>query len=345
MKTGKIPENVLKRAVLRQIGIRNGINGSGAGIGNDCAIFPFSGTDWEQAGMSPAEAGVPALCTQEAVLAWKEAPGIGDVFMTMAELIQKCANNLAAGGACPAAVMIALFVPESAEEADVRVWMAEAAQKCTELSIKIIGGQTRTVSAAICPMAVVTGYGIASAGHCVIGRAEPGQDVVVSKWIGLQGTAVLVRRHKERLLQRYPAYLVKEAEGFGRYLSVLPEAEIALQHGVSAMHDASEGGIFGALWELAEGSDVGLQIDMRKLPLRQETVEVCESCNVNPYELMSGGCLVMTAEDGPSLKAALEAAYIPAAVVGKVTAGKERILRNRDEIRYMNRPERDGIYV
>ena len=110
MKTGKIPENVLKRAVLRQIGIRNGINGSGAGIGNDCAIFPFSGTDWEQAGMSPAEAGVPALCTQEAVLAWKEAPGIGDAFMTMAELIQKCANNLAAGGACPAAVMIALFV-------------------------------------------------------------------------------------------------------------------------------------------------------------------------------------------------------------------------------------------
>ena len=99
------------------------------------------------------------------------------------------------------------------------------------------------------------------------------------------------------------------------------------------------------MWELGEGAGAGLRIDMRKIPLRQETVEVCEYCGVNPYELMSGGCLVMTAEDGPGLAAALEAEGIPATVVGKVTAGSGRLLVNGEEIRYMNRPARDGIYL
>ena len=84
-----------------------------------------------------------------------------------------------------------------------------------------------------------------------------------------------------------------------------------MKSGVCVMHDASEGGIFASLWELAERAGVGLSIDMKKLPLRQETVEVCEFSGVNPYELLSGGCLVMTTFDGPGLVAALEAEGIP----------------------------------
>lgn len=174
------------------------------------------------------------------------------------------------------------------------------------------------------------------------GKAAPGQEIVLSKWIGLQGTAVLARQNRERLLARYPAHLVETAEGFDRYLSVLPEAEIAHQNGACAMHGASEGGIFGALWEFAEDARVGLEIDLRKLPLRQETVEVCEYCNVNPYELLSGGCLIMAAKDGHGLAEALRAAHIPAAVVGQITEGSARILRNGKWIRYLNRPEKDG---
>lgn len=129
-----------------------------------------------------------------------------------------------------------------------------------------------------------------------------------------------------------------------RWMSVVPEAAIAVKSGVCAMHDVSEGGIFGALWELAERAGVGLHIDLKKIPLRQETVEVCEYCNVNPYELLSGGCLLMAAEDGEALKSRLEAEGIPAAVIGKTVAGKERIIRNEDEVRYMDRPQQDALY-
>ncbi len=327
MKSGKVSGNVLKRSVLGRIGKRDEEAVNGAGLGKDCAVFPSVG---ESSLVS---------CVQEAVLG-----GTAEASVTLAELIQKCANNLAAGGAVPLAVMIVLFLPEDSEETLLRSLMEEAEEKCRELSIEIAGGQSRITGAVSAPVGTVTGYGKPFPDNYQNKKAEPGQDVILSKWIGLQGTAMLAKHSRERLRERYPAYFVEEAEGFGRYLSVLPEAAAAVKYGVCAMHDASEGGIFGALWELAEGAGIGLQIDMRKIPLRQETVEVCECCNVNPYELMSGGCLVMTAEDGFGLVQALAAEGIPAAAVGKVTAGKERILRNGEEIRYLNRPERDGIY-
>lgn len=332
METGKVPENVLKRSVLGRMKVKSGERQSGAGIGNDCAIFPFSGE------------GAVACCVQEAVLSRRKGErGDAGAFMTMADLILKCANNLAAGGARPESAMIALLLPEDTQEKEIRELMEEGAEKCGELSIEIAGGQTRITASVKRPVAVVTGIG--KTGRCSHKEIVPGQDVILTKWIGLQGTAVLARRYEDELLQRYPAYLVKEAQRFDVFLSVLPEAEAAVKAGAGAMHDASEGGIFGALWEMAEGAGVGLQIDMRKIPLRQETVEICEYCNVNPYELMSGGCLVIATEDGSGLVQALEAEGIPAAAVGKITAGKARVLHNGEEIRYMNRPERDGIYL
>lgn len=378
MKTGKLPENVLKRSVLRQINTRSEAVQSGAGIGKDCAILAFPKTIGIAVCMQEGPVSVNGEVTEERAAA-EPAIAIGN-------LVQKCANNLAAGGTRPFAAMVTLLLPETVQEADVKGLMAQAEAKCKELSMEIAGGQTRVTKGAAVPFGVVTGFGRPwrydtkescsgqkgsegaagrgsgtlervmekpEQGHgsheteglagSLSGRPIPGQDVVLSKWIGLEGTALLARGSRERLLERYPAYLVEEAEAFGRYLSVLPEAETAVRFGVSAMHDASEGGIFGALWELAEGAGVGLAIDMRKLPLRQETVEVCECCNVNPYELLAGGCLVMVAEDGPGLAAALEREHIPAALVGKITDSNDRILINGDEIRYMDRPKRDGI--
>lgn len=327
LKAGKAAEGVLKRSVLNQIRTRRDEVLSGAGIGHDCACLYFP------------EAAV--TCMQEAVVITEESAQeeILHHRFTMADLIQKCANNLAAGGAVPVAVELALLLPTGTEEGKLRKLMAEAEEKCKELSMQIIGGQTSAGDFVSAPVAVVTGYGksLYEKGHG-LGMALPGQDIVVSKWIGLQGTALLARWNREKLLGRYPAYLVNEAMGFGRYLSVLPEAKAAVEFGVSAMHDASEGGILAALWEMAEGTGVGLTVDMRRLPLRQETVEVCEFCNTNPYQLLSGGCLVMTTADGVGLAQVLETKDIPAQVVGRITDSNDRILLNKGETRYLDRP-------
>ena len=171
-----------------------------------------------------------------------------------------------------------------------------------------------------------------------------GQDIIITKWIGLEGTADLAARNQEELLTRYPAYLVEEAAAFDRYYSILPEAATAVKSGGCTMHDISEGGVFAALWEMAEGAGVGLTIDMKKLPLRQETVEVCEFCNVNPYELRSGGSLIIASPEGTAVVEALAAEGIPAVIVGRFTDSNERLILNEDEVRYMDRPQRDEIY-
>lgn len=360
-------ENVLKRSVLRRIKTERKEVLNGAGIGEDCAIFSFASR-------------YITSCMQEAVIRLRSdtedikhgskiplhtvvPPGREykcdtEPRITMAHLIKRCVNNLAAAGSQPVTVMITLLLPESLEEPDLKAFMGEAEEICKEFSISIAGGQTRVSGMVMAPAAVVTGFGIlpssgenvwnttdniGNEGHTA-GKAAPGQDIVVSKWIGLEGTSLLARRYREDLLSRYPAYLVDEAACFDRYLSVLPEAAAAVEFGVCAMHDVSEGGIFAALWELAEAAGVGLTVDIKKLPLRQETVEICEYSNVNPYELLSGGSLIMTTEDGSGLAAWLKERQIPAHVVGKVTDKSDRLLLNGDEIRYMDRPKRDEIY-
>lgn len=332
MKIGKLPENVLKRSVLRQLNQMHEEVANSAGVGVDCAILMCQ----DKMFMS---------CVQEGVLGMDPQADDTDVSTTtISRLIQKCANNLAAGKAKIVAIMIAFILPESVEETWIKVIMQEARAQSDKLSVEIAGGQTRVSKAVLQPVAVITGYGIPVKPVKEM-HVAAGQDLVISKWIGLEGTAVLAKKNRERLLSRYPAHLVEEAAGFERYLSIIPEAATAVKSDVCVMHDISEGGIWGALWELAERIGVGLTVDLKKIPLRQETVEICEFCETNPYELMSGGSLLMITEDGCGLVTVLEAQGIPAAVIGKITDSNDRIILNDDEVRYLDRPKQDTLYI
>ena len=324
MKLGKISDSILKRTILKQIKFHRDEIISGAGVGEDCAIF------------APLAGEVMVTCMQEAAVA---TPA------DMARLVVKCANNLATAGAEPVACMITYLLPERASEEKLKKLMESASYTARSLGMEIAGGQTSVSPYVTQKLAVVTGYGrAAEKKYCTTRGAKPGQDIVISKWIGLEGTALLAQQKEQELLQRYPAYLIEEAKGFDQYLSIIPEAATAVKSGVCVMHDASEGGIMAALWELADSSGVGLTIELRKLPIRQETVEICEFCNVNPYELMSSGCLVMTADDGDSLVEALEKEGIAAVVVGKITDSNDRIIFNEDEKRYLDKPKVDEIH-
>ena len=340
MNSGKVPVNVLKRSVLRQLKNKRSEIANSAGLGADCAIFePFS----EGQLVTCVQEGVVELCCENDLAeAEREDPSV----MPMRRFFQKCANNLATAGAEPVAAELVIFLQESVEEPELKALMSEAEGIAAELNIQIIGGQTRVSSAVRQPLATVTGYGIRKTGavQMDVRKKLAGQDIIITKWIGLEGTADLAARNQEELLTRYPAYLVEEAAAFDRYYSILPEAATAVKSGGCTMHDISEGGVFAALWEMAEGAGVGLTIDMKKLPLRQETVEVCEFCNVNPYELRSGGSLIIASPEGTAVVEALAAEGIPAVIVGRFTDSNERLILNEDEVRYMDRPQRDEIY-
>lgn len=185
-----------------------------------------------------------------------------------------------------------------------------------------------------------TGNGAGLGRDCAVFPQKAGadQDIVVSKWIGLEGTARLARENYERLRRRFPARIIEEAAAFDRYLSVIPEAATAMKSGVCGIQAVSGAGILAGLWEMAEEAGVGLEADFRKIPVRQETIEICEYFGENPYELSSGGCLIMTAEDGNVLVSALLREGVPAVMIGRTTRGNDRVLYNEGRKQFLNKP-------
>lgn len=335
MKNGKVSESIFKRSILKHIKTKRNEVSSGAGLGVDCAIFSLTDTDKMVTAMQQAVVKIETDTDKEAPLR-----------VSMEHLIQRCLNDLAAGGAECFAMNIAMMMPKSTEEYRIKQMILDAQKICGALSIEIAGVDTKVMEIVKEPVVTVTGFGRLIEDYDIRKQQPmPGQDIVLTKWIGLEGTAMLAELNREKLLQRYPAYLVDEAASFRQFMSVIPEAATAIKSGVYAMHNATEGGIFAALWEMAERSGVGLTIDLKKIPLRQETVEVCECCNCNPYELLCGGCMVMTADDGLGLVEALREQNIHATIIGKITDSNDRIIMNDDEVRYMDRPKTDAIYT
>lgn len=323
MRPGKISENVLKRSVLKKIKTHRKEVVSGAGIGKDCAILAF-GEEETVLSVTPVTAPVTELSSYA---------------------IPMALNNIAVAGAHPVGVMLSILLPEETEETELRQIMEQAEEVCHAWNVEIMGGHTEVTSAASKPVMTVTGVGKKEAARAGFPQGiKANQDIVVSKWIGLEGTARLAKEHKEELCSKYPVRMIEEAAGYDKYLSVIPEAATAMKSGVCGMHDVSRGGIFGALWEMASGAGVGLEVDLKKLPIKQETVEICEFFELNPYELLSGGCLIMVTEDGNGLVSALAREEIPAVIVGRTTDSNDRILYNEDEKRYLDMPKTDQIY-
>lgn len=324
MKVGKVSETVLKRSIFKQIHTKRDEVLLGAGVGEDCAAMK----------LSPGE-----------VFVISTDPITGTVKDVGMLAIQITANDLASSGAEPVGVMLTVLLPEEITEEDIREMMRQVEEACARFHIQVMGGHTEVTRAVTQPVISVTGVGKVREDHLVsTAGAKPGQDILVTKWIGIEGTSIIAKEKEEELLGRFSAAFVDTAKGFDRYLSVLPESAIAVEHGVSAMHDVTEGGIYGALWEVAEASGIGLEIDLKAIPIRQETVEICEYFELNPYYLISSGCMLMAADRGHDLARKLEASGIPAAVIGKATDGKARRVWNGGEESFLERPKPDELY-
>ena len=252
MEIGKVPEIVLKRSVFQQMHTRREEVLVGAGIGEDCAVVQ----------LAPDE--VFVLSTDPITGTEKD---MGKLAM------QITANDLASAGAEPVGVLLTVLLPPSSEEALIRKLSEEVDHACKELGMQVMGGHTEVTAVVNQPLLSVTGVGKVKKGALVTtGGAQVGDDVVVSKWIGIEGTSIIAKEKEEELLSRFSRPFLQEAKDFDKFLSVVPESKVAVLSGVSAMHDVTEGGIYGALWELSEASHVGLDIELKAIPIRQETV-------------------------------------------------------------------------
>lgn len=324
MKIGKLPEQVLVRSILKQVKHRREEVLVGPAVGQDCTAFTVAEDE-------------AIVMSVDPITGTTKDIGPLAVYITT--------NDLAAAGAEPIGIMLTVLLPERIREIAVRRMMTDIEEICARLNIEVLGGHTEVTNVVNQPLISVTGVGKMKKNQVnSLQDVRPDQDLVVTKWIGLEATTIIAKEKETELSTRFASGLIQTAKGFDQYLSVIPESKIGMAHGISAMHDITEGGIFGALWEMAAGADLGLEVDLKKIPIRQETVEVCEFFGVNPYQIMSSGSMLIATDDGAGLAAKLEAAGIHGTVIGRTNSSNDRIIRNGEEIRYLDKPQPDELY-
>lgn len=174
-------------------------------------------------------------------------------------------------------------------------------------------------------------------------KEKTGPEIVAAGWIGMEGTLILTADCRERLRKRFPASLLARTDIPPEELSVLKAAEIAAAEGAGHMVNLSDGGFMAGLWELSKKAERGLDIDLKKVPLLQETIEITEFAGVNPYLMKSEGCLLITARDGDRMAERLMEEGIFATKIGFLNDTKDKIIRNGDEIRHLDRPQTDSL--
>lgn len=323
MEIGKVPENILKRSVFKKLTVKRPEVLVHAGVGEDCA----------------------ALAPTEDALVLSTDPITGTAKDIGKLAFHITANDIASSGAELVGMLLTIIFSPDSTEIELKEIMKDVTELAAQYQVEILGGHTEVSAAVNQTLVSVTGVGrIAPEKMVTTGGLKPGQDLVVSKWIGLEGTAILATEKEEKLLAELPSEIVETAKGFGKLLSVIPDSRVAMEIGVSAMHDVTEGGIFGALWEMAAASDVGLEVDLKKIPIRQETIEVCEVFDINPYMLMSSGAMLIGTDHGSQLVEALKRTGIHASVIGRATEGNDRVILNGEERRFLEPSKTDELF-
>ncbi len=314
MNPGKVSNSILSRSVLKLLKSKNERVAKPA-IGVDCGIVSLEAQDQEI--LSSTESGL-----------WP---------------VYHVANNIYACGGTPLAASVCVIMPRNFNEYNLKEEIRSLNAQCETLGMKISGGHTRINDMVKEPVVTVTGIGVTDKA-ITAKNLRAGQSIVMTKRIGIGGIQKIIDNKQEEILSKYTQELIDKAYGIQEERSVATEAVYARQFGVTAMHDVSEGGVFAALWDMAEAGHVGLEIDFRKIPVRQEMIEICEMFDVNPYKLESSGALLIATDRPDALVRGLQQQGVSATVIGVATDRKDKILYTQEEERFLETPQRDEIY-
>ncbi|MDO4326749.1 MAG: hypothetical protein Q4E24_12075 [bacterium] len=174
-----------------------------------------------------------------------------------------------------------------------------------------------------------------------LGAMLPGQDLVVAGKIAQSGVSEAAQYFQEELRERFSDSFLEKAV---QVVSIPPKAdEIWKKAGAEAILEAGEGGIFACLWELSGLFQKGFTVELQQIPVRQDTIELCEVMGLNPYRLESRECIVFTAQNGYDAVRFLQARGIQAAWIGKVEKEIRCRIMNDGIEGFLERPREDEL--
>ena len=340
MKIGKLTDEQLQSLVLSRLPALSATTLSGAGIGADCAWIR-AGEDLMVTSSDPITAGG----TESGTLA-----------------IHVSCNDIAACGVRPSGILIVIIAPPSVTEEDIRMTVDQASREAQALGVDIVGGHTE-VSDAVNKMIVVsTAFGLVKKGGCVpSGKAMPGDSLIITKTAGIEGSFIAANEHRDKLLGKVSEEYIKEALSYKSLISVVKEGAVCgsliarnvkfredgfALSAVNLMHDVTEGGVFGAAFEMADFSGTGVVIDKRLVPFTGATTAICDALGLDPFRLISSGSLMIATPEPERIIEELKAQGVPAAVVGRFTDKAEGVFYIENDGSYvkLSPPGADEIY-
>ncbi|MEA4847134.1 MAG: AIR synthase family protein [Clostridiaceae bacterium] len=322
MKEGKLPPELLKSLVFNNIKVRKEEVILRPEIGEDCAAIDFGSH-------------ACVLSTDPITAAVKGAGALA---------IHISCNDVATSGVRPVGIMVTILLPPEASEEDIKMVMEEAGEAASNLGVEIIGGHTEITSAVNRIVISTTALGKVPKDRIVRSSgAEAGDDVIMTKWAGLEGTSIIAADKEIELAGRLTPEEIKDAKSFISNISVVEEGVTAGEFGASSMHDVTEGGILGAAWEIAESSGKGIDIYLDKIPVREVTRKICDVFGIDPYRLISSGSMLIAAKNGAELVRILERKGIPSAIIGRITDKGRNIIKN-GELSPLSPPDVDELF-
>jgi len=265
--------------------------------------------------------------------------------------VQICANDIATTGAQPRWFLTTLLLPEGKTTAEMVLRINEqVAKACQEIGVSVIGGHTEITYGLDRPILVGTMIGEVAKSNLISPKnAQPGNKLLLSKGIPIEGTAIIAKEFPEKLhpiLSKGELQIALHAI-YDPGISVLRDAQLAGKAGlVTAMHDPTEGGLAAALWELAEASGHTLIIQQEHIAISDISQKICSFFQLNPMATIASGALLMSVatEDSQPICDELIHQGIPCSEIGYIEAGPALVYAEEGKKRLLlARPERDEI--
>jgi hydrogenase expression/formation protein HypE len=326
---GKIPIDVLKEVVFKNLGADR----------KEVTVGPTAGID----------GAVLDVGTKSLVVSMDPITGAVERIGWLAVNVN--ANDIATFGVEPEFLSSCILLPENADRKIVETICAQMDAAAEDLGIAIVGGHCESTPGLTNPIVVGCVMGLTEKGRYVTaGGARKGDQLILTKSAGIEGTAILASDREPELKKTVSAKMLQKAKNLYGQISVVKDALTAYKTGgVHAMHDPTEGGVAGGIHEMADASVLGVKVFEDQIAVQPETARTCSYFGIDPLQLISSGALLISTE----AKAAeeiienLERQQIEASVIGEFLKSSDQrlLIRKGGEVQALPRPLSDHLWT
>lgn len=322
LPSGKVPQSVLEEVVFKRGGAKRGELILAPAIGEDTAVIDIGG--------EMLIASTDPITGAESKAGWLA--------------VKVALNDIGASGGEPVCVLVTLLLPEGTSQDALQDIMDDIHAACSEENVAVAGGHTEVTPGLERPILSVTALG-KTRGRRVLRSSDclAGDDIVVTKWAGMEGTSILVRDFPGEVSRFLGKESMEEAQDLLLKISVVKDGAIAAECGAHGCHDATEGGVLGAIYEMCEASGLGATVDADRVPVLPVTRAVADRADIDPLKLVSSGCLVVSHPEGAKLCEVYRRSGINAEVVGKMTSGG-RVVTRGGKTTLLEAPKTDELW-